>query len=308
MSRFLGKLVMVFLAGYMQVPLEGVLLFLVVGHLFDITYPNLKVKIENKYRSQRSSEKIIFLYAYSTYFLGLDYNTSVKSLANNTICHGADGDAVSSLLEFYMTRYIPTHLKSKLLNKKLDNKLQQAIRLLNSDITGEDTYLFIDLLEQALNSQELYTTDSQYDMLVKIASMIGINYVRNDNANQQNRTYEQGRNRTYHQNSYSDKNRSYQESYSENTEENYYYEHQEQSKTDYISDEVKQAYENFNLKPSRDYTFEEVKKIYKVHVKQYHPDILKGQGASDEELEKADDKLAELNKSIDIIKKFLANS
>lgn len=301
MSRFVGKLVMVLLAGYLQVPILGVLLFLVIGHLFDVGYPTVKQKIEDKYRSQRSSEKIIFLYAYYTYFLGVDAQTSLKSLLNNVSFANADHDAISSLFLFYNQKYIPNQLKTKAGEKKINRRLELSIALLTRDITYEDVFLFINLLEKALYAQDYPVSDEQWDMQAKICRMLGVEYMFKQTYQQEFNEEFQQTSRTYQQKDKSEHQEETQEQYYEQQSHNSY-EHY-----DYISAEVKAAFSAFNLQASKDHNFDDIKKVYKLNVKKYHPDILKGQGASDIELERADDKLAELNKSIDIIKKFLAN-
>lgn len=318
MSRFMGKIVMAILAGYMQVPLKGILLFVALGHIFDIAYPRLKYKIESKYRSQRSTEKVVFLYAYCCYFLGLSYETANQSLLNNTSINPGSEDSVSNLLKYYLEKYLPRSLKYKVGLEKIDKKIDQVIKLLKVNPGNEDVFTFINLLEEALSNQEYNTSSSQYEMLVRLCKMFGVNYIVREQAEEYQSSkdyYQQARHQDYNDDRYAN---SHTDSYEQNSYQNYTYQEyeeeeaeqnsytQEDVQSDYISPEVKQAYEMFNLKPSRDYPFEEIKKIYKVYVKQYHPDILKGRGATDDELEKADDKLAELNKSIDIIKKFLA--
>jgi DnaJ like chaperone protein len=64
---------------------------------------------------------------------------------------------------------------------------------------------------------------------------------------------------------------------------------------------IDEAYKLLTL--SADATNDEVKKAYRALVREYHPDIIKSQGASDEYLREATEKVQEINAAYEMIKK-----
>jgi DnaJ like chaperone protein len=64
---------------------------------------------------------------------------------------------------------------------------------------------------------------------------------------------------------------------------------------------IDQAYVLLNLTSAA--TNDEVKKAYRSLVRKYHPDIIKSQGASDEYLKEATEKVQEINAAYEMIKK-----
>ncbi|WP_310439861.1 TerB family tellurite resistance protein [Sulfuricurvum sp.] len=64
---------------------------------------------------------------------------------------------------------------------------------------------------------------------------------------------------------------------------------------------IDQAYALLNLTSAS--TNDEVKKAYRSLVREYHPDIIKSQGASDEYLKEATEKVQEINAAYEMIKK-----
>ena len=64
---------------------------------------------------------------------------------------------------------------------------------------------------------------------------------------------------------------------------------------------IDQAYAMLNLTSSA--TNDEIKKAYRALVREYHPDIIKSQGASDEYLKEATEKVQEINAAYEMIKK-----
>ncbi|HEX5329784.1 DnaJ domain-containing protein [Sulfuricurvum sp.] len=64
---------------------------------------------------------------------------------------------------------------------------------------------------------------------------------------------------------------------------------------------IDQAYALLNLASTA--TNDEVKKAYRSLVREYHPDIIKSQGASDEYLKEATEKVQEINAAYEMIKK-----
>lgn len=64
---------------------------------------------------------------------------------------------------------------------------------------------------------------------------------------------------------------------------------------------IDQAYTLLGLKAEA--TNDEVKKAYRALVREYHPDIIKSQGASDEYLKEATEKVQEINAAYEMIKK-----
>lgn len=64
---------------------------------------------------------------------------------------------------------------------------------------------------------------------------------------------------------------------------------------------IDQAYSLLGL--SSESTNDEVKKAYRSLVREYHPDIIKSQGASDEYLKEATEKVQEINAAYEMIKK-----
>lgn len=64
---------------------------------------------------------------------------------------------------------------------------------------------------------------------------------------------------------------------------------------------IEQAYSLLNIAPSA--TNDDIKKAYRSLVREYHPDIIKSQGASDEYLKEATQKVQEINAAYEMIKK-----
>ncbi len=64
---------------------------------------------------------------------------------------------------------------------------------------------------------------------------------------------------------------------------------------------ISQAYALLGL--STDATNDEIKKAYRALVREYHPDIIKSQGASDEYLKEATEKVQEINAAYEMVKK-----
>jgi DnaJ like chaperone protein len=64
---------------------------------------------------------------------------------------------------------------------------------------------------------------------------------------------------------------------------------------------IDQAYTLLGLTPHA--TNDEVKKAYRALVREYHPDIIKSQGASDEYLKEATEKVQDINAAYEMIKK-----
>jgi len=64
--------------------------------------------------------------------------------------------------------------------------------------------------------------------------------------------------------------------------------------------DLEKAYEILEI--SQTASSEEVKKQYRKLVKQYHPDVITGQGADQETIDKATNKLQEINEAYEIIK------
>lgn len=68
---------------------------------------------------------------------------------------------------------------------------------------------------------------------------------------------------------------------------------------------IDQAYTILGINPS--VSDDEVKKAYRALVRQFHPDIIKSQGASDEYLKEATEKVQEINAAYEMIKKSRAH-
>ena len=223
-------------------------------------------------------------------------------------------------LTYYATSYMAKHGKDY---DKLDKKLADVKTVLSQGM--DDAIGFFGLIEGMYDDQVSHATASDIHLLKKIAEIFDINYIRkseynNTQSEQENTKYnynyeEENLNEqhTYKKSNYqsSERNSSYESSrrsYSSSNSSSSQNTANNSSSSSYISQEVKDAFAVFGLNPSKDQSLVEVKRIYKQKVRKLHPDILKGQNASEKKLAQAEEKLVELNKSIDIIKKFLANS
>ena len=93
----IAKLAMFILAGYLELPVLGFVLFVTIGHIIDISVPYIKVHFDNKLSYQRSSSDCIFLLAYSSNVLGLNTEKSAAYVLNN--CNSNCNDSVQSLFD-----------------------------------------------------------------------------------------------------------------------------------------------------------------------------------------------------------------
>jgi len=317
-SNKIAKAAMFIIAGYLQLPILGFILFVTIGHIIDISLPHLKVYFDDKLSYQRSSSDCIFLLAYSSYVLGLDTKKSAKYVLSN--CSSNCNDSVESLFTYYATNYMSKHGKDYV---KIDKKLEDVKVVLSRGM--DDAIGFFGLIEGMYDDQANNATAADIHLLKKIADIFDINYIRKpeynntqteqetpkynynyqeENLNREN-TYKESR---YHGSTAGNSSDSSQRNYSSSSSTGSQNNTRQTSSSSYISQEVKDAFTVFNLKPSKDQSLVEVKRIYKQKVRKLHPDILKGQNASAKKLAQAEEKLVELNKSIDIVKKFLANS
>lgn len=84
----------------------------------------------------------------------------------------------------------------------------------------------------------------------------------------------------------------------------HYFEDSLKQKQTKIKMDLKKAYEVLGIdKVSLNITNEELKKQYRKLVKQYHPDIITGEGANQTTIDEATNKLQEINEAYEIIKK-----
>lgn len=297
---------MFIIAGYLNLPVMGFILFITIGHIWDVSYPHFKVHFENKLSYQRSSSDCIFLLAYSSYILELDPKKSAAYVLNN--CTVDCNDSVESLFNYYATTYMQKNRKNYEL---IDKKLAGVKKMLVDGV--DDSIGFFGLIEGMFDDQTNNATSSEISMLKKIANIFDIDYVRapkyqssTQESTQQKYSYdyEQENKREKVKSEEPKTNKSYNYNSSKSSNNSY----KPTSSSSYVSEDVKDAFSVFGLCVEKDQSLVEVKRIYKQKVKKLHPDILKGQNASVRKLAEAEEKLVELNKSIDIVKKFLANS
>lgn len=288
---------------FYNLPLMGVILFTGLGHVVDVAHPVLKKKLLQKIKYQKMSEDLIFFMSYSIFYINLDLNKSIQTILQKTVVDEKDRDSVTNLVRYYVNVYFPKNYgKTKSYQSDLDVRINRALDVLK--VNSGDNILFFSLIESMVNSQISNPTESQIKVLKNVASLLNINYLREYEEQPENYRYEKED---------SSKNNDYEYVYEENinnSSDNDYREDDRSSKSysEDSSDDIKNAFKELGLKVSKDESLINAKRAYKNEVKKYHPDILKAKGLSDKKIKEAEAKLIELNKSIDIVKKFLANA
>lgn len=282
-KMILGKVTMFIAAFMLGLPLVGVALCTILGHVFDMNWQKIKSHFLKPYYYQKTSEKIIFLAAYYSYVLGLDSAMSAKTLIKECLVNKKQVKSIESLFIYYADNYCPKNNKEE----NLDKKLTEAINIIKD--SSEDKLTFFRIIESMFNEQIDNANPTEIDLLKKIANIFNINY---------SRQYQ-------HYTNYEDKQTNY--SYNYKDENNDKSKIKTETKSSYISAEIKQAFKELGFNAANPPTLINLKSEYKKQVRKYHPDILKGQNASDKKLKEAEEKLVKLNKSMDLAKNFLAN-
>jgi hypothetical protein len=297
--NYFGKLSMLILALIIQTPILGVILCVTIGHILDIRWQSIVYYFENKNQYQKTSENMLLLLAYNCKLLALDSNKAAKILQQETMSKHPKND--HDLFLYYTDEYIPQKLKKV---KFFDYKMSQAMLTIknNKPDSANNCLIFFNLIEAIFNNQKPNPTAYEIEKLKEIGKTFNINYIRNnefENTKQENTTYTYNNpnNSTNHKNSNADYKSNDNNEKNENIEE----------KSSYISQEIKDSLENLGFNHKKLPLIEDVKKAYKAKVIKCHPDILKGKNASDNTIKKAGLELTKLNKSMDIVKKFLAN-
>lgn len=261
---------------YFNLPLQGIVLFTGLGHIFDILLPKMVFNIKHKNDYQKISEKFIYLLAFYNNYLGLGCSESFKTIKNQCNIKASDLKNVELLFKFYATELLKKS-SSQVINKSIDQYL--------SDLNKQKDfkYRFFLIIEQMFNDQIDQASPEDIEYLKNIALDFNVNYSRN------------------YSYSYTP-NDDYQDNESENYDEYEYFEQEPVIAT--IDQEVIDSFENLGFSIDNIPALADVKKRYRQIAKKYHPDTQTG----DYNLQENQKKLAEINRSMDIIKKFLANS
>lgn len=287
--NYIGKLLALFIALFLNLPIPGIAIVFAIGYIIDMRWNYIKYFFTKKFKTQESSENFIFICAYFCYCLNLDTKKAVKIFIKEI--SSANNDTVESLFIYYKDIYIPKkNKKPEVLNVQVTKTFEDFGKTM---AVGDNTLLF-GLLEEIFNDQKPYASQVEMEFLVKFASFLKINYIRKENNKQSSYT------------TYSYKEKDYKEKEQPNAKQGNYKSKDEEYKSSYISQDVKDAFNFLGFDAKCPPVLSDLKREYKVLVRKYHPDILKGQNASVKKIEEAEKKLTKLNKSMDLAKNFLA--
>lgn len=282
--NYFGKLSMFILAVIIQAPILGIILCVAIGHILDSRWQIITNYFENKHQYQKTTEKMLFVLAYYCNFLLLDNQKAAKVLQKETISKNHKNS--QDLFLYYANEFIPNKFKKA---NFFDKKMSQAMLSVknNKPDSINNCIMFFNLIETIFNNQKQNPTFAEIEKLKEVAKIFNIDYIRTQKVDYE---YKQPENKKYTYNN-----------------EETPYEDKVEEKSNYISQEVKDSLQNLGFNYKNLPLIDDVKKAYKSKVIKCHPDILKGQNASDNNIKKAELELTKLNKSVDIVKKFLAN-
>ena len=284
------------LCGYFTLPLQGWVLFIGLGHVLDVIYPQIKNINAKKLEYQKITEDLLYLLACSSVRLGLYKEDSFEYI--NKEFQVFDHDACRDV--FY--NYYSLFAKTKEYNP---TKIKEIIEFFEK---SNDSLNVFRQIEGMLNDQIENVSIERINRLKEIALEFNINYSR-----QENYKYEEKPSSSY-SDSYEEEETKTNKDSSNNSQQKEYsgFQYDEEPKKEEpkpaISKQVKDAFAVFGFKPEDEVSLIELKRIYRKKAMKLHPDILKGQNVSDEKLKKAESELAEVNIAMDIVKKFLANN
>jgi hypothetical protein len=313
------KILAMILCGYFTPPIQGWILFIGLGHVLDIMYPQIKHIQLKKLEYQKITEDLLYILACNSIRLGLDKEESFEYI--NTDSHISDYDACRDVFYYYYDlfektkEYSPAKVEKIIEFFEKSNDSLSVFRLIEGMVNHQVKDVSIErinrLKEIALEFNINYSRRENYEYTEKKASTHHYSYTSNDE-------YDSPKYNTRAKASYRDESSSYQSSTDtnnnqQNNQQNQYsgFQYEEKPKEEpkpAISKQVKDAFAVFGFKPEDEVSLIELKKIYRKKAMKLHPDILKGQNVSDEKLKKAESELAEVNIAMDIVKKFLANN
>lgn len=269
-----------------------------IGHLFDVIYPNypyfyqlFEKKLGDVLIYQRISEEFIFLYVYSIMFLNLDTNRAFTILKKEVSISNYSLRNVEDVYRYYAENYL---IKNGMKASFLSKRLTYSMEVLN--FSRLDRKLFFRLIETVFDKLILNPNNEDIEKLKKIASILEINYVRNEN-DEDIYVYQNTKGRAYQQ-------------FNDKEKQGSKFEYDSNNIRGLLTDEIILAFKELGISKYQisSTTLIDAKKSYKNLVKKCHPDFMNGNVFSDREKVKAEKKLAKLNSSIEIVKKYLANT
>tara|TARA_Y100001960_G_scaffold111523_1_gene119416 strand:- start:2239 stop:3159 length:921 start_codon:yes stop_codon:yes gene_type:complete len=299
------KILAMILCGYFTLPIQGWVLFIGLGHVLDVIYPQIKNINAKKLEYQKITEDLLYLLAYNCFRLGLDKKPAFTYIdVNNNVYNY---ESCKSLFYHYSDEFKKTESYNPA-------KIEEIIEFFEK---SNDSLNVFRQIEGMVNHQIENVSIERINKLKEIASEFNISYSRQESYTYtENKTSKQSY--SYNSKSESDNSSSYQKSNTANNNQNnsqqkeyggfQYEEKPKEEPKPAISKQVKDAFAVFGFKPEDEVSLIELKRIYRKKAMKLHPDILKGQNVSDEKLKKAESELAEVNIAMDIVKKFLANN
>lgn len=280
-KMFLGKLGMCFIAVFMDFTVYGIIVSIAIGHLIDHFMPVFQYKISAKLLRklvyQDISEKFIFLLAYFVYFLNLDVKQSFFVIKHDCIIKKKEEKTVRDLFYFYVEDYIYNILtvkQSEKLKNELFTEVDNAIKIVGK--TKSDKMNFFQLIEKMFNVSYEDPTQEEINNLIRVGSLLKINYVRSESE----------------------------------VKEDYVYEHKDENeKPNFLPNNILEAFQTIGINQKEiDFTsLKTVKRKYKEEVRKCHPDFIKSDTLSLKEQKNLNERLKKLNKSMDLVKKYLDN-
>lgn len=289
-KHYYFKLIALLMCGLVPANMALWAMMITLGHILDLKYPAIEKILFKKLEYQEMIDDVFYLLAYNNFRLGLSANKSFEYLESQN--HMENPSACKDLFCYYENLI----RRRKEYNRKRVNEILTAIYQ-----RGENIAVF--QMIEGMFDWQVANESSQHIMVLKqIAQDFRIDYNRNQKYTHQDKMeYQEASN--FHQYDYSSTRREEpkQKNYTKSSNS------KAQSKPS-IAPEIQAAFDVLGLKYSTTITFAEVKKVNRKKAMKLHPDILKGQNASDKKLKSAEKELAEINKATDIIKKFLANN
>ena len=286
------------LCGYFALPIQGWVLFIGLGHVLDVIYPQIKNINAKKLEYQKITEDLLYLLAYNCFRLGLDKKSAFTYIDLNNNVY--DYESCKSLFYYYSAEFKKTESYNP-------TKIKEIIEFFEK---SNDSLNVFRQIEGMVNYQIENVSIERINKLKEIASDFNISYSRQENYTYtENKTSNQGY--SYNSSSYQKSNTTNNNQNNSQQKEYSGFQYEEKPKEDSkpaISKQVKDSFAVFGFKPEDEVSIIELKKIYRKKAMKLHPDILKGQNVSEEKLKKAESELAEVNIAMDIVKKFLANN
>lgn len=288
---------MLFLALSIQAPIMGVISAIAIGHIIDIRWEWIKAYFLKEYEYQKRSEDFIFLLGFYCYILNVNAKKAAKVLTKEIVTQ--EPAQVESLLVYYIENYIPKNFKRNKNSKNAKSFNDKVVKAKASIMVNiGDNVNFFNLIESIYNNEFENASAADIELLKKIANDFSIDY---------NRSYQYQAKQSAKPENTSSKKSEKANFKEEKTKYEYKAEEPKQS-TSYISVEVKDAFKTLGFNAENPPTLIKLKQEYKKQVRKCHPDMVGGGDLSAKKAEELNQKLTKLNKSMDIAKKFLANS